>query len=1124
MVSPVANTVTSLLTSTPGMQQALKRPPVSKLDAEQDTELAFLKSPHQCKKRAISHTVGLPTMTTVQHNLVQAVPAAPVMDSITSLPDAEYQQAVSHLIVKTMSQLPPLPGEGAMPIHYSSMEKQLTQGLQLGVTEAPTSKPLQQGPVYDFTFSDIFAGTSSFSEHSVPGGAIPISYIEWENLDRLILRQHSEDAKIFGDFYKQEWSKHNLVSDVIVAWPMCRHLSNAGRRKMHLDSVASQVVDILPFVQQFCKYLVIYENVSNLVILDEEHGILSDAIKQYDSKGWVFGGIIWMDDDVVGGRSNRLRPLVVSDEQSVSWKIPILDTRLPSMDAVEPLSSVLEPPHKVSHLKLEGVFTAANKLCGQLCIAGYLVLSTERPYQPGVHVKLKSTIRGNTSGWYVVYEDRGDQVYLRSLNRKSPYYYTVCQSEIARASGNNMSKQYNNTGKPHCVWDPDHKLPTMRSLPDPFGNCAILDRNFKPPIVRPVSPVEVWRIQTRSEDVVDMLAELDATSIVPTAGKALTGQMQAALCPIIQLRVEQARATEHPVAPCRCATPDSYQNSGFFVIIHLLSGTVLLAAKSTMIPAKSVQPHRESAVKAAETFMKKLCMISTPFLAGVDGLRMVLACPVSERETKVDLNSFNWCPFTEIMDTQMRSLVSVALIRCGDLAIPKINRELTHFVTGNLRSLLVPYWARPDTRSWPQHTHMVHRAVQCLKSAYDKEIKRLGHLKGSFSCGLTHGFSEAVASDQIGNTNCPCLLESGNFIAALSAWRDRIVNFTEESIPKALRNFIPDPEDVGLTIPFPVPHLAVVTKWLPLSPKQEPFARKMSSWSEGIGDDRWSKLNENIKSVDRWVTIPDAKRPREEIIWGLVMPTWWPRNSLGLPCVLDGRKMKTEGIVTELDFEQKSFTLLNTGYISEALKGYPDQELRSFLVLGSSYKAQVQPAWILCKHLLSLKDCYKEVAEEILKLEDLNMIEVFEEPPFFPGRFNGKGAVAKPNGDLRPLENGGDPTIGGEVYKDDLRVYSLNDLIKGFDNPDCLDADGLFNKTKSPKWPKERKPSTADVRRGQSIIRSGAAAANVPTYMASADLWKYFNQFFLRAENLPNTMLALVGKFVQHDLWFHLLF
>jgi hypothetical protein len=118
----------------------------------------------------------------------------------------------------------------------------------------------------------------------------------------------------------------------------------------------------------------------------------------------------------------------------------------------------------------------------------------------------------------------------------------------------------------------------------------------------------------------------------------------------------------------------------------------------------------------------------------------------------------------------------------------------------------------------------------------------------------------------------------------------------------------------------------------------------MRSWSGGIGVDRWSRLTENINSVDRWVTVPDAKRPREEIICGLNMPDWWPMNSLGLPCILDGRKMKTEGIVTELDFEEQVFKLLNRDYISAALRDYPDQELRSFLVLGSSYKAQVQPA------------------------------------------------------------------------------------------------------------------------------------------------------------------------------------
>ena len=348
--------------------------------------------------------------------------------------------------------------------------------------------------------------------------------------------------------------------------------------------------------------------------------------------------------------------------------------------------------------------------------------STKRPYQPGVHVKLTGATCGSSYGWYVVYEDREDQIYLRSLNRKNPFYYTVCPSEIATASGNNMSTQHihhsnTNAGKPHCVWDPEYNLPTMRSLPDPFGNCAILDRNFNPPIARAISPVEVWRTQTREEGVLDMLDELDASSIVPVAG-----QMQAALCPIIQLRVEQARAADRPIAPCFCATPDAHRNSGFFVILHLPSGTVLLAANSTMIPARSVRSHRESAVNVAEVFMKGvMCMTSTPFLAGVDGLRMVLACPVSDRNTKAQLNAFKWCPFTEITDTQMRSLVVVALIRCKDLAVPKINHELTQFVTGNMRSLLVPEWARPDDKILPQHIRMALMGIQLLKDAYDRD-------------------------------------------------------------------------------------------------------------------------------------------------------------------------------------------------------------------------------------------------------------------------------------------------------------------------------------------------------------------------------------------------------------------
>ena len=164
----VAGIATSLLRSTFDLQQALNRLPVVKPNAEPDSELSFTISSHQRKKRSISHAVDLPTTTFVQQNPIQAISIVPVENDIASLPDSEYQEALNHLIMKPTLQLPPLPKENSRPVHYSRAEDQLI----------PPSKPLQEEAVYTFTFLDIFAGTSSFSEHAVPRGTKPISYVK----------------------------------------------------------------------------------------------------------------------------------------------------------------------------------------------------------------------------------------------------------------------------------------------------------------------------------------------------------------------------------------------------------------------------------------------------------------------------------------------------------------------------------------------------------------------------------------------------------------------------------------------------------------------------------------------------------------------------------------------------------------------------------------------------------------------------------------------------------------------------------------------------------------------------------------------------------------------------------
>ena len=79
-------------------------------------------------------------------------------------------------------------------------------------------------------------------------------------------------------------------------------------------------------------------------------------------------------------------------------------------------------------------------------------------------------------------------------------------------------------------------------------------------------------------------------------------------------------------------------------------------------------------------------------------------------------------------------------------------------------------------------------------------MHRLDCLKGGFLCGLAQGFNEAGSEgNQAGDTICPCLLDASRFIASLSAWRDSISDFAEDSIPKVL----------GCWAQFPFPSISL---------------------------------------------------------------------------------------------------------------------------------------------------------------------------------------------------------------------------------------------------------------------------------------------------------------------------
>ena len=91
-----------------------------------------------------------------------------------------------------------------------------------------------------FGYVDIFAGASAWSEGVAPFGGFPVGPIEIDTANQKLLEQFYPHAWVCGDYYAEEWQQHpSDKTDVVVAWPMCKHLSRAGLRRMQTDDCAS---------------------------------------------------------------------------------------------------------------------------------------------------------------------------------------------------------------------------------------------------------------------------------------------------------------------------------------------------------------------------------------------------------------------------------------------------------------------------------------------------------------------------------------------------------------------------------------------------------------------------------------------------------------------------------------------------------------------------------------------------------------------------------------------------------------------------------------------------------------------------------------------------------------------
>jgi len=217
--------------------------------------------------------------------------------------------------------------------------------------------------------------------------------------------------------------------------------------------------------------------------------------------------------------------------------------------------------------------------------------------------------------------------------------------------------------------------------------------------------------------------------------------------------------------------------------------------------------------------------------------------------------------------------------------------------------------------------------------------------------------------------------------------------------------------------------------------------------------------------------------------------------------VWDLRRL-SEGIIEPVDFAAPLQSHLNLDLLGVELQDWPDQELLSFLLEGVRYKADVEHQIVLLPHLVSLCEGYASLIEEVDKYTSAGWYGLFSHPPFLPFRAVPKGSVLRKLEPLRPR-----PTTEAGAPRQLLfdtegkPVISLNEASTGVMPQAVAEAtDTVVSRAAAHHWPKENKPTLADVLTTLALFSHLASMLSLTVYTAADDFKNFFNQLRLAPE------------------------
>jgi site-specific DNA-cytosine methylase len=558
-------------------------------------------------------------------------------------------------------------------------------------------------PPGGFTYVDVFAGSSAFTEQARHFGGKAKVFVEWEKDDHPLLRNMAPDAQIYGDFYAKEWLsfQSDETIDALVAWPMCKHLARCGLLKMQCDEVASQLWDIAELAEHLDVRIVLIENVLLLELADEQHHLFSRMLIEFEARGFVRAAVWRVDDSGLGGYTWRSRPWVILHRAELTAKIaPVFQPAMES--APVGIRDCLMPLGEVEHLKVDIV----DLVEPDGWVMGYFRFEWKLPLQPGTLVNVP-----NEQHDHCVIKHKSElEVLVRSKNNLQPTFRTVDVGVLTPAVTLTKLRSLDSP----CV--------TVRSSPDPPGNAVVWEDRGLQPFARLLHENEIWNVQSRGPGQLDLLVRAGASreQIINKAGKAVTGVMARYMAQAVSSQCLSLRAADHG---CISPRAETWRPSVRVVPMHTLSHSAVVAQGGGMLMGDFVHRCRESAAVVARRLVAEqfqsagfLALAGEELVDGVPQWLFVLA--MCEMELPKANNVLHWERLEKLKGSPSWRHVIAANLRLCEFISPSVLKLERQLATGKAEQVLITDGSCRLALSWQQHAKAAGEALVELQCTF----------------------------------------------------------------------------------------------------------------------------------------------------------------------------------------------------------------------------------------------------------------------------------------------------------------------------------------------------------------------------------------------------------------------